>query len=209
MLDWFIVHDDYWHIFASMKKTFLLFAICGLSKIAMAQTDERLIRICEGRFAFCGASSAEPTGGTIVVEGKKFKEGMSVCPVMVGPSIANMALMDNSCATPDGTDSTVWSLFWYYDSVAQSPTWEQLPTVNRTFVTTNAPGGGMSNMWCMPCRIWKRENGVTLAKCYGPINEAAFPLRRAKRVRAGKTSVTQAPIGAPNPVGTVIPVADN
>jgi hypothetical protein len=39
----------------------------------------------------------------------------------------------------------------------------------------------------------------------GPINEAAVPLRRAMRVFPGETSITQAPVGASYPVGTIIP----
>jgi hypothetical protein len=62
----------------------------------------------------------------------------------------------------------------------------------------------------MPCQVLpKKVNGVTLAKCFGPINEAAIPLRRAMRVFPGETSVTQAPIGAPYPVGTIISVYKN
>jgi hypothetical protein len=171
--------------------------------------QERALKLYYGKFAFCGASSANPTGRTIVVQGKKFIEGCAICPVMEGPAIANAILIKNPFITPDSTDKTVWSYFWYYDSVPQAPTWATLPTVNRTFTVTNTPGGGMSNMWCMPCQIWKKVNGVTLAKCYGPLNEAAFPMRKAMRVHSGETSVTQAPVGAPYPVGTVIPMADS
>jgi hypothetical protein len=65
----------------------------------------------------------------------------------------------------------------------------------------------MSNMFCMPCKVLEdKVNGVTLAECFGPINEAAVPLRRAMRVVNGETSITQAPEGASYPVGTIIPV---
>ena len=101
-------------------------------------------------------------------------------------------------------------LLLVFDSVPQAPTWQKLPTVNRTFTITEKPGGGMSNMWCMPCRILPNKvNGVTLAKCYGPINEMAFPLRRSVRALPGETSVTQAPVGATYPVGTIVPDADS
>jgi len=36
----------------------------------------------------------------------------------------------------------------------------------------------------------------------------AVPLRRAIRVHPGQTSITQAPEGAPYPVGTIIPAVD-
>jgi hypothetical protein len=167
---------------------------------------ERALVVVEGKFAFCGASGAIPTGDTITVEGKEFLEGVAACPVMDGPSIANNILVPNPSVTPDSTDKTVWSYFWYYDSVPQAPTWEKLPTVNRTFTITNSPDSSMSNMWCMPCKILpKKVNGVTIAECYGPLNELAFPMRRAIRAVPGETAVTQAPIGATYSVGTIIP----
>jgi hypothetical protein len=187
-----------------MKK--LLTVLLFLSTISFAQ--EHALKIYNGKFAFCGASAAIPTGNIITVQGKKFLEGCSVCPVIDGPSIANVKLVHDPSITPDGTDSTVWSFFWYFDSVPQAPTWETLPTVNRSFVVTDTIGGGMSNMFCMPCKVWKEVNGVTLVKCYGPLNEAAVPLRRALRVHTGETSITQAPVGAPYPVGTIIPVTE-
>ena len=168
------------------------------------------LNVVVGKFAFCGASGAVPTGDTITVEGKKFLEGVAACPVMDGPSIANTILVPNPSITPDSTDKTVWSYFWYYDSVPQAPTWENLPTVNRTFTITKAPDSSMSNMWCMPCKILeKKVNGVTIANCYGPLNELAFPMRRALRAHPGQTSVTQAPVGATYSVGTIIPKFKN
>ena len=167
---------------------------------------ERALVVVEGKFAFCGASGAVPTGDTITVEGKEFLEGVAACPVLDGPSIANNILVPNPNITPDSTDKTVWSYFWYYDSVPQAPTWEKLPTVNRTFTIANTPDSSMSNMWCMPCKILpKKINGVTIANCYGPLNELAFPMRRALRAHEGQTSVTQAPVGATYSVCKIIP----
>lgn len=195
-----------------MKKLLLVLAVLGLTTTAFTQKiyEKRALTIVVGKFAFCGASSAKPTGKVITIEGKKFLEGVAACPVMDGPSVANTILVPNPEITPDGTDKTVWSYFWYYDSVPQAPTWVNLPTENRTFTITEKPGGGMSNMWCMPCKILaEKVNGVTLAKCYGPINELALPLRQSVRALPGETSVTQAPVGATYPVGTIIPDADS
>ena len=187
-----------------MKK--LLLKITSLFGFKKNKTSvDRAIKIYKGKFAFCGASGAEPTGNIITVQGRKFKEGRSVCPVMDGPSVANLKLVPNPSVSPDGTKDTVWSFFWYYDEVPQAPTWETLPTVNRSFVIGDTPSTQMSNMFCMPCRIFKTVNGVELAECVGPLNEMAVPLRRAIRVHAGQTSITQAPEGASYPVGTVIP----
>ena len=187
-----------------MKK--LLLKITSLLGLKKNKTSvDRAVKIYKGKFAFCGASGAEPTGNIITVQGRKFKEGRSVCPVMDGPSIANLKLVPNPSVSPDGTKDTVWSFFWYYDEVPQAPTWETLPTVNRSFVIGDTPSTQMSNMFCMPCRIFKTVNGVELAECVGPLNEMAVPLRRAIRVHPGQTSITQAPEGASYPVGTVIP----
>jgi hypothetical protein len=192
-----------------MKKLLLILAVLSLKTTAFAQKhhQDKALTIVVGKFAFCGASPAKATGKTITVEGRKFLEGVAACPVMDGPSIANKILVPTPSITPDGTDKTVWSYFWYYDSVPQAPTWDNLPTVNRTFVVSKGPEGGMSNMWCMPCNVLpKKVNGVTIAECFGPLNELAFPMRVAVRAHPGETSVTQAPVGSTYPVGTIIPV---
>ena len=191
-------------LFVFVVVVFIAYTVNESNKSRVAY--ERALVVVEGKFAFCGASGAIPTGDTITVEGKEFLEGVAACPVMNGPSIANNILVPNPSVTPDSTDKTVWSYFWYYDSVPQAPTWEKLPTVNRTFTITNSPDSSMSNMWCMPCKILpKKVNGVTIAECYGPLNELAFPMRRAIRALPGETAVTQAPIGATYSVGTIIP----
>jgi len=178
-----------------MKKLLTTLALVA----SFAATAEPL-HICKGPFAFCGASGTTPTGNNIVVLGQTFKEGMSVCPVMTGNAIANFTLMQNSCESPKGT---VWSLFASFKSVPQAPTWATAPTVTRTFVTTNEPGGGMSNMWSMLCDLQpKKVNGVTLANCYGPMNESPWT---NDPVPVGATFVTQAAVGSPNPVGGRVP----
>jgi hypothetical protein len=160
-----------------------------------------------GKFAFCGASPATLTGNKIVVQGDTFLEGCATCPVMEGTALVNTLLVGDPYITPDSTNNTVWSYFWYYDSVTQAPTWKNLPTVIRTFIVAKGPEGGMSNMWCMPCNILPNKvNGVTIAECYGPLNELAFPMRKALRAHPGETSVTQAPVGSTYSVGTIIPV---
>jgi hypothetical protein len=177
-----------------------------VNKFKPENAHEKALVIVQGKFAFCGASSAKATGDTITVEGKQFLEGVAACPVMDGFSVANNILVPNPSVTPDSTDKTVWSYFWYYDSVPQAPSWENLPTINRTFTIGNTPETSMSNMWCMPCKILpKKVNGVTIANCYGPLNELAFPMRRAIRAVPGETAVTQAPVGATYSVGTIIP----
>jgi len=136
---------------------------------------EKVLQIHQGSFAFCGASGAVPTGRKIIV---------------------------------------VWSLFWYYDTTTKVPQfnpstkgWEYMTPNNRAFiVNTDQPSTSEGNMFAMPGTIIDTlDNGIVLAKCYGPLNEAAVPLRIALPVESGMTSITAAKEGAPYPVGTPIP----
>ena len=155
------------------------------------------LAICEGEFAFCGASATTPTGKTMTVNGATYQQGVAVCPVLTGKSIADLDLMNGSCKPPKGK-ATVWSLFAYKSEYPQAPTWETLPAQPRTFVTTEGTGG-MSNMWSFPCvKEPQKVNGVTLAKCYGPLNESPWT---GTTVPVGTKVVTDAPVGATYPVG--------
>jgi hypothetical protein len=111
----------------------------------------------------------------------------------------------------------VWSLFWYFDSSDTIPQfnpetkeWEMIPPVNRAFVIDlNSPNTSESNMFAMPGVVFDTTStGIVLAKVYGPLNEAAVPLRIAVPVENGMTSVTAAKEGFPYPVGTPVPVAE-
>jgi len=189
---------------------------------------EKVLQIHKGKFAFCGASGAVPTGKTIKIQGREFKEGCAICPVLDGPSISNLAMygeggtwgefnVKESPQTPDGTENTVYSFFWFFDANDTVPQfnpetkeWEWMNPVNRKFViNTDHDSTSMSNMFAMPGVIFDTtETGIVLAKCYGPINEAAVPLRKAIHVRNGWTSVTAAKEGFSYPVGTPIPEMD-
>jgi hypothetical protein len=154
------------------------------------------LMICQGEYALCAASSTKPTGKTITVNGTDFKEGVAVCPVLSGKSIADGNLMNNSCKSPKGK---VWSLFSAETSYPQAPTWAVTTAVIRTFTSTAAPGGGMSNMWSFPCVKRKEKvNGAKLADCFGPMNESPWD---ATAVPAGSTIGTASPVGANDPVG--------
>jgi len=152
------------------------------------------LMICNGEYALCAASGSTPTGKKITVKGKVFAEGMAVCPVLTGRSIANPALMNNSCDAPAGK---VWSLFSTVSEAPQAPSWAVAPLVKRTFIL--GKDSGMSNQWSFLCeKQAKPVNGVQLASCYGPINESPFTNAHIKR---GTTIVTDAPVGVLNPVG--------
>ena len=157
------------------------------------------LAICSGHFALCAASSTTPTGKTIMVNGKNFAEGVAVCPILVGKSIADLSLMNGSCKSPPGR---VWSLFSTVTSYPQAPDWAVKPMVVTQFTTTKE--SGMSNMWSFSCEIQaKPANGVRLASCYGPINESPW---NGDHVPVGTESFSAAPPGALNPVGGNFPI---
>jgi hypothetical protein len=177
-----------------------LLGIILLLSSALAHAENSIeLGMCHGAYALCAASSTEPTGGTIYVNGVAFAEGTSVCPVLHGISIANLALMKGSCEAPG--KGMVWSLFSTIKSYPQAPSWAVAPAVIRTFVTT--ADAGMSNMWSFPCVVRpKKVNGVTLSDCKGPMNESPWT---ATLLPAGTTVGTAAPVGAANPVGGNFP----
>ena len=164
-----------------------------------------------------------------------FEEGCSICPVLDGPSISNLAMdgfspswgyefnTDRNFQYPNNDGSkvwdgkSVWSLYWYFDTSSFIPQynpktqdWEMMHPENRSFiVNTDYAVTSESNMFCMPCAIFDTtETGIVLAKCYGPMNEAAIPLRKAIPVKSGMKSITAAIEGKPYPVGTPVPVME-
>lgn len=216
------------------KSTFIVVSLLVTLFSCNTQTDtvedlksDKAVKIHEGAFAFCGASAAVPTGKKIIVQGVEYDEGCAVCPVLSGPSISNLAMegvsgtygkfnVKDNFETPDGTNKTIWSLFWYYDSTTTVPqfnpatkNWELLPPKNRAFtIDLSSPNTSESNMFAMPGVIFDTTaDGIVLAKVYGPLNEAAVPLRKAIPVKSGMTSVTAAKEGFPYPVGTPVPVS--
>jgi len=206
-----------------MKNVVLLIATLVLFSCQTEKEFEKVLRIHHGQFAFCGASSAVPTGKKVTIQGKEFDEGCAICPVLEGPSISSLAMYGegslgefnakDNFQTPDGTPSTVWSLFWYFsdsDTIPQfnsdTKQWELLPPSNREFtIDLSSPITSESDMFQMPCTLWKVENGILLSKCYGPLNHMAVPLRKPYPTRDGQISVTAAKENTPYPVGTPIP----
>jgi hypothetical protein len=206
----------------------VLFSCNTATEVEQEVKLDEIVQVHQGAFAFCGASAAVPTGKTIIVQGVEYNEGCAVCPVLTGPSLSNLAMQGVSGTygkfnvgenpqTPDGTDKTVWSFFWYYDSTTTVPQfdpstkeWQLLPPVNRMFVINlDSPSTSESNMFAMPGIIFDTTDaGIVLAKVYGPLNEAAVPLRKAIPVKSGMTSVTAAKEGFPYPVGTPIPISN-
>ena len=182
-----------------MKIVTLLSAVVLLWVSALVSTiHAQTIAICKGEYALCAASSTALTGNLIKVNGKTFKEGVAICPVLTGAAVANMDLMQGSCDAPKGK---VWSLFGVPPLTAypQAPSWTVQPAVFRSFTVGTTPETGMSNMWSFPCDIQAQKvNGVKLASCYGPIMESPW---NGDHIKQGEKAFTQAPAEATYPVG--------
>jgi hypothetical protein len=172
--------------------------IALLTPVSVYADQSIKIGLCHGQYALCAASSTEPTGNTVVVNGITFPEGKSVCPVLNGISIGNLSLMNGSCEAPKGK---VWSLFSNAKSYPQAPDWKVVTATFRIFTTTAE--AGMSNMWSFPCTVRpKKVNGATLADCTGPMNESPWT---GTAIPVGAKVGTAAPVGAANPVGGNFP----
>ena len=187
-----------------MKSIFTIFSTIVLLWVSalVSTLQAQTIAVCKGEYALCAASPTTLTGKSISVQGKTFKEGVAVCPVLTGDAVANMDLMQGSCSAPIGK---VWSLFGVPPQTAypQAPYWTVQPAVFRSFTVGNTPTTGMSNMWSFLCtKQTKQVNGVTLASCYGPVMESPWT---GNHVVSGETAFTQAPTGASYPVGGNVP----
>ena len=174
--------------------------IAAITLFSASPLHAASVGICHVPYALCAASGTEPTGNMIEVNGTKFREGVSVCPVLTGDSVADLDLMNGSC---DSQPGWVWSLFAPVKSFPQAPSWTTVTAKPRTFFTTTEPTGGMSNMWSYPCQLTRMTtNGVTLANCYGPMNESP---NGGTDIPPGTKVITQAPLGVSNPVGGNVP----
>ena len=187
-----------------MKSIFTIFSTIVLLWVSalVSTLQAQTIAVCKGEYALCAASPTALTGNLIKVNGKTFKEGVAICPVLTGAAVANMDLMQGSCNAPKGK---VWSLFGVPPLTAypQAPSWTVQPAVFRSFTVGTTPETGMSNMWSFLCeKQAKQVNGVTLASCYGPVMESPWT---GNHVVAGETSFTQAPVGTTYPVGGNLP----
>jgi hypothetical protein len=180
-----------------MRYLLLLLAfVCSASQAARYQ-------ICTGEFAFCGASSAVPTGNLITVATPtgtaQFNEALAVCPVMNGNAVADVkgGNMQGSCAV--SADGHVWSLFATFSEVPTSPTWDVNTVVPRLFVSGS--DANFSQMFSFDCVKTEIVNGVQLADCFGAINESLT----GAPVPAGTTMLTEAPLGSILPVSGSLP----
>jgi hypothetical protein len=139
-------------------------------------------QICGGYFALCAASTCTPTGGQITVRTATggtatFPEADCTCPVLLGPSIANLAggNMQGSCEPPG--PGQIWSTFQPRPNIPQALT-NWVPTSPEAaapplFCPKSPPLGNQSvNCFSFLCDSQTYINNVPVVTCHCPIGES-------------------------------------
>ena len=161
------------------------------------------IRISYRRYALCAASDITPSKKTTYINGKKYKLGTGLCPIVKGLTVYNESLQGTS-PTVKGA-STIWSSFGNPATYAQYSTdtgWTVAVATPRTQVVGAAPNTGMANFWGFPCAV---TTPVTIGGVKYPMAMCAGPLMENPDNRPapyGATMVTNAATSATVPVGT-------
>jgi hypothetical protein len=156
-------------------------------------------QFCGGYFALCAASTCKPTGGQIKVRTATggtatFPEAACTCPVLLGPSIANLAggNMRGSCAPPPGH---IWSTYQPRPNIPQALT-NWVPTLPEAaapplFCPKFPPlGQRLVNCFSFLCEDEHYINNVPVVTCHCPIGESLagtpVPPRTAFLTQAGQ-----------------------
>jgi hypothetical protein len=156
-------------------------------------------QFCGGYFALCAASTCKPTGGRITVRTATgglatFPEADCTCPVLLGPSIANLAggNMRGSCTPPPGH---IWSTYQPRPNIPQELT-NWVPTLPEAaapplFCPKFPPlGQRLVNCFSFLCEPAGYINSVPVATCHCPIGESLagtpVPPRTAFLTQAGQ-----------------------
>ena len=138
-------------------------------------------QICHGYFALCAASTCKPTGGQITVRTATggtatFPEADCTCPVILGPSIANLAggNMQGSCEPPP---DTIWSTYQPRPNIPQALT-NWIPTLPEAAAPplfcpkSLGLGNQLVNCFSFQCDSQTYINNVPVVTCHCPIGES-------------------------------------
>jgi hypothetical protein len=167
-------------VVVSLGAVLLLFAPLTARPGAAAEVYD--FQFCRGYFALCAASTCTPTGGQITVRTATggtatFPEADCTCPVILGPSIANLAggNMQGSCEPP-GPD-TIWSTFQPRPNIPQALTnWVPTPpeaAAPPLFCPKSLNLGSQSvNCFSFLCDTQTYINNVPVVTCHCPIGES-------------------------------------
>jgi hypothetical protein len=139
-------------------------------------------QICGGYFALCAASTCTPTRKQITVRTATggtatFPEADCTCPVLLGPSIANLAggNMQGSCEPPG--PGQIWSTYQPRPNIPQALT-NWVPTLPEAAApplfcpkSLNL-GNQLVNCFSFLCDSQTYINNVPVVTCHCPIGES-------------------------------------
>jgi hypothetical protein len=171
-------------------------------------------QICGGYFALCAASTCKPTGGQITVRTATggtatFPEADCTCPVLLGPSIANLAggNMQGSCEPPG--PGQIWSTYQPRPNIPQAIT-NWVPTLPEAAApplfcpSRRDLGNQLVNCFSFICDSQRYINNVPVVTCHCPIGESlagtAVPPHTAFLTQAGqgdRTTCADHPVSGP------------
>jgi hypothetical protein len=182
-------------VFWGLAAVFSFFAPAAV-KCAVAE-EVYDFQICRGYFALCAASTCTPTGGMIQVRTATggtatFPEANCTCPVIFGPSIANLAggNMEGSCEPPA---RHIWSTYQPRPNIPQElNNWVATPPADAAppLFCPKALGKGneLVNCFSFKCDSEHYINNVPVVTCHCPIGESLA----GKEVPANTAFLTQA-----------------
>ena len=160
------------------------------------------IRMAYRRYALCAASNITPSEQSTFINGKKYKVGTGLCPIITDWTVYNKTLQGTRPRVKG--PSTIWSSFGTPSTFPQySPEtgWTIAPGTIRTEVVGAEPNQGMANFWGFPCTVTTPETidgtKYPMAMCAGPLMENI----NNRPVSDGATMFTNAPASADIPVG--------
>lgn len=191
-------------------KIFTAALVVLVATVAQAQTSA--LTVCQGKYALCAASTCTKTGRTITTNnGVTYPEVVCQCPVLEGPSIADLSagVMKGTCDVVDPT-TQVWSLFaprlvegFHYPQEAND--FLRVPPSKTRAKAQACPGElaqESANCWGMMCRYDKHPtNGTVTATCSCPIGQIAKGTKFLTEAGQGASSAcARHPVAAPDPL---------
>jgi hypothetical protein len=159
----------------------MLLAFAPPAARAQGAAESYDFQICHGYFALCAASTCKPTGGQITVRTATggtatFPEADCTCPVILGPSIANLTggNMNGSCVPEPGQ---IWSTYQPRPNIPQEitnwvPTLPQAAAPPLFCPKTRNLGNQLVNCFSFACDSQTYINNVPVVTCHCPIGES-------------------------------------
>jgi hypothetical protein len=166
-------------VFLGLAAVFSLFAPPTVKSAAADEVYD--FQICRGYFALCAASTCTPTGRMITVRTAtggtdRFPEADCTCPVIYGPSIANLAggNMHGSCTPPL---DHIWSTYQPRPNIPQALTdWVPSPPESAApplfCPKVLGLGDKLVNCFSFLCDSEQYMNNVPVVTCHCPIGES-------------------------------------